>query len=112
MKAPVVLPDGEKIYPDKGTPQGGILSPLLSNIVLNELDWWVSSQWEDIPTHTVIKEGTSTTGAFSISLTIANNFLSRMPSVHICRMSLVWLTLSTSVTPMISVSFAGSGATL
>lgn len=32
--------------PAKGVPQGGILSPLLSNIVLNELDWWISSQWQ------------------------------------------------------------------
>lgn len=37
--------DGEGV-PEKGTPQGGLLSPLLSLIVLNELDWWVSSQWE------------------------------------------------------------------
>ena len=51
LKAPIVMPDGDIIYPTKGTPQGGILSPLLANIVLNELDWWISSQWETMPTH-------------------------------------------------------------
>ncbi len=51
LKAPIVMPDGSTQYPAKGTPQGGILSPLLANIVLNELDWWISSQWETMPTH-------------------------------------------------------------
>lgn len=50
LKAPIIMPDGTVEHPVKGTPQGGILSPLLSNIVLNELDWWIASQWENMPT--------------------------------------------------------------
>jgi len=38
LKAKVVLPDGTRVVTKEGTPQGGPLSPLLSNVVLDELD--------------------------------------------------------------------------
>lgn len=38
LKAGVVMPDGVVIPTEEGAPQGGPLSPLLSNIVLDELD--------------------------------------------------------------------------
>jgi group II intron reverse transcriptase/maturase len=40
--------EGEGI-PSKGVPQGGLLSTLLSNIVLNDLDHWVAGQWDLFP---------------------------------------------------------------
>ena len=48
--------EGEGI-PTKGTPQGGLISPLLSLIVLNELDWWVSNQWETYKPHRMTTKG-------------------------------------------------------
>jgi len=38
LKAKVVMPDGVRVATEEGVPQGGPLSPLLSNIVLSELD--------------------------------------------------------------------------
>lgn len=49
LKAPIRMPDGSTVQPGQGTPQGGIISPLLANIVLNELDHWVESQWQANP---------------------------------------------------------------
>lgn len=67
LKAPIILPDGNKVFPTKGTPQGGILSPLLANIVLNELDWWISSQWETMPTQRNYYIGINSNGSFNKS---------------------------------------------
>ena len=49
LKAPIRMPDGSTIIPDRGTPQGGIISPLLANVVLNELDHWIDTQWQNSP---------------------------------------------------------------
>src|SRR5260370_40434199 len=38
LKAKVVMPDGVMVSTEEGVPQAGPLSPLLSNIVLDELD--------------------------------------------------------------------------
>jgi group II intron reverse transcriptase/maturase len=38
LKAKVVMPDGVVVGTEEGVPQGGPLSPLLSNVVLDELD--------------------------------------------------------------------------
>jgi group II intron reverse transcriptase/maturase len=39
LKASVSHPDGTRLSPEEGIPQGGPLSPHLSNVVLDELDW-------------------------------------------------------------------------
>jgi len=49
LTAPVHHPDGELTTPDRGTPQGGVISPLLANLYLHyTFDVWVRKHWPHI----------------------------------------------------------------
>jgi len=50
LKAPVELPDGTLEQRTKGTPQGGVISPLLANLFLHyAFDKWMAGQFPTIP---------------------------------------------------------------
>ena len=50
LKAPVQLPDGTRQERTKGTPQGGVISPLLANLYLHyAFDAWMQRTYPDIP---------------------------------------------------------------
>ena len=85
LKAPIILPSGEQTVPTKGTPQGGILSPLLACIVLNELDWWIASQWEQMPTKTNFKTRSNSQGTEIRSHAYRALRRSRLKEVHAVR---------------------------
>lgn len=49
LKASVQMPDGTLITSDKGTPQGGVISPLLANLFLHyAFDKWMDRNFPDI----------------------------------------------------------------
>jgi RNA-directed DNA polymerase len=50
LKAPAQLADGTTVPRDKGTPQGGVASPLLANIFLHHaFDMWMAEHHPNIP---------------------------------------------------------------
>jgi len=50
LKAPAQLEDGALVERDKGTPQGGVVSPLMSNLFLHYVfDEWMRRNYPSIP---------------------------------------------------------------
>ncbi|WNR46868.1 group II intron reverse transcriptase/maturase [Paenibacillus roseipurpureus] len=68
--------DGEGI-PSKGVPQGGLLSTLLSNVVLNDLDHWVAGQWELFPLKKQPKKSRDSQRYAKIRTTLKEGYLVR-----------------------------------
>lgn len=50
LRSRVVNTKGETVSSNKGILQSGLLSPIFSNIALNDLDWWIDSQFENMKT--------------------------------------------------------------
>ena len=49
LKTPVQLPDGSLVETERGTPQGGVISPLLANLFLHyAFDAWMQKYQPDI----------------------------------------------------------------
>ena len=85
LKAPIKMPDGSMIYPNKGTPQGGIISPLLANIVLNELDHWIESQWQKNPVTRKYSTRINTNGSEDLSHAYRAMRATRLKEMYIVR---------------------------
>ena len=50
LKAPMELDDGTRVERTKGTPQGGVVSPVLANLFLHYVfDTWMGREYRDLP---------------------------------------------------------------
>ena len=85
LRAEILMPDGSTVIPTEGTPQGGIISPLLANIVLNEFDWHMESQWGEFPLVHRLKGGIAKNGTPSKGSAFREMRKTGLKELHVIR---------------------------
>lgn len=85
LRAEILMPDGTTVIPTEGTPQGGIISPLLANIVLNEFDWHMESQWGEFPLVHRLKGGIAKNGTPSKGSAFREMRKTGLKELHVIR---------------------------
>lgn len=85
LQARILMPDGSIVTPTEGTPQGGIISPLLANIVLNEFDWHMESQWGEFPLVHRLKGGIAKNGTPSKGSAFREMRKTSLKELHVVR---------------------------
>lgn len=85
LRANILMPDGTIVTPTEGTPQGGIISPLLANIVLNEFDWHMESQWGEFPLVHRLKGGVAKNGTPSKGSAFREMRKKNLKELHVIR---------------------------
>ena len=85
LRANILMPDGTIVTPTEGTPQGGIISPLLANIVLNEFDWHMESQWGEFPLVHRLKGGIAKNGTPSKGSAFREMRKKNLKELHVIR---------------------------
>jgi RNA-directed DNA polymerase len=90
-----ILDDGKIIDSEMGTPQGGIISPLLANVYLNNFDWMVSDLWEShsaVRTYTFVRKGKVTEE--KVYHALRNKKVAKHHKVNLVRYADDWIILT------------------
>jgi RNA-directed DNA polymerase len=84
LKAPIEMQDGSHVLPEKGTPQGGVVSPLLANLFLHyAFDKWMDREFPSIPFERFADDGVCHCKSRAQAEKLKRSLIARMAEVRL-----------------------------